>query len=227
MPGRAVIVIESNAVGWDDLCRIVGLLPGVRIVGRAASAPEALRLLTDVQPDAIISAPRLADGPALPLLREIRARLPACILVVASARADLDVVLSLAGLGLAGQLVWSELSSAALRDALAAALSGEVLVASRTPAEAFREVLQNGPQRMESASPLSKREQEILSLIANGVSDAAIAKRLQRAGRGAQTGSRGIAISTVESRVERICRKLDAENRCHAVAIAARRGIIE
>lgn len=73
--------------------------------------------------------------------------------------------------------------------------------ASATPADA-------------SPNPLSQREREVLDLVAQGLSNEEIADRLF------------VAKRTVGTHMERIARKLNARNRCHAVAIAlARHGI--
>jgi DNA-binding NarL/FixJ family response regulator len=67
----------------------------------------------------------------------------------------------------------------------------------------------------EAIPELTAREAEVLGLLAEGLTNRQIAQRLY------------VSAATVKSHVNAICRKLQAENRTHAVAIARRRHLLE
>jgi DNA-binding NarL/FixJ family response regulator len=69
--------------------------------------------------------------------------------------------------------------------------------------------------RVNTATGLGRREHEVLGLVAGGLPNKVIAERLY------------ISLNTVRNHVQSILYKLDAHSRLEAVAIAARRGIIE
>jgi two-component system response regulator EvgA len=223
MAGQRVVVIRSDDIGWEDFLRILGGVPGARVASEAADYDAALSLVTRIVPDVVVAPPYLHERPTLPLLREIRQQLPNCVLVIASSSCDARAARSLAGLGLASQVAWSDLTAAVLRDALIAALSGQVFLASRSPAQCFVQRLDHDA----AGSPLTKREHEVLMLVAAGLHDVEIAQRLHRKSRTTSGRPSTITASTVETHIENICRKLGATNRCHAVALAMGGGIIE
>jgi DNA-binding NarL/FixJ family response regulator len=97
---------------------------------------------------------------------------------------------------------------------------GAAVVASRGQLrrrEAPRHLESAGDRVVVSAEPaedLTAREREVLELLAAGRTNRQIAEELY------------VSIATVKSHVNAICRKLTAENRTHAVAIARERGLL-
>jgi len=111
-----------------------------------------------------------------------------------------------------------EVGDGALKDRLAALLSGVAGLRLATPGEAASVaiVARDPHDRIESSeTDLTPRELDVLALMAEGASNKAIAKRL------------GISVHTAKFHVGSILDKLDATGRTDAVAHAARRGVIE
>ena len=84
--------------------------------------------------------------------------------------------------------------------------------AQRRDADAF--IMANGQPQSDLLEPLTPRELEVVELLAEGLSNQAIASRL------------GISEHTVKFHVSSICGKLGAENRTDAVRRAVRQGLI-
>ena len=104
---------------------------------------------------------------------------------------------------------------AALADRLAKLIGGTVGLRLAAPGEAAdAELVEPGEASAEAEVALTPREFEVLSLIAEGASNKAIARRL------------AISVHTVKFHVASLLEKLDAEGRTEAIALAARLGVI-
>jgi DNA-binding NarL/FixJ family response regulator len=111
-----------------------------------------------------------------------------------------------------------EIADPALADRLAALLGGVAGLRLVGPDQAADAMIVARDQRHASEpseSDLTPRERDVLTLMAEGVSNKVIAERL------------GISVHTAKFHVASILDKLDATGRTDAVAHAARRGVIE
>jgi DNA-binding NarL/FixJ family response regulator len=106
------------------------------------------------------------------------------------------------------------IADASLAERLAALLEGSEDVRIAQNGEAADLVLSDADETESGIEALTPREQEVIALLAEGLSNKAIAARL------------GIAPDTAKFHVGRLLDKLDATGRTDAVAHAARRGII-
>lgn len=169
-PSRRVIastifLVHSDEVGWTALRAILHNMPDVQIVGDVASASEATRLAAAYQPDVILTALLLAEGCALPLLRELRQNhCPASRIVVFASRIDPNTPLACAELLIEGYLLWSELSVELLCNCLTTLLSGDIFLASPAVATAFVATL----CPPEPPAQFTPREWRVLKWLAEG-----------------------------------------------------------
>ena len=76
---HTVLLLSSDAIGWDELRHILADLPDIRVVGDTADPAAARRLAAAHVPDAIIAAPILGGHPVLSLLAELRRTCCPCI----------------------------------------------------------------------------------------------------------------------------------------------------
>jgi DNA-binding NarL/FixJ family response regulator len=132
MRQRSLLLISSHDLGWGDLRSVLRSVEHVCICGEAATAQEAARLVVACRPDVIICATAVDDAPSLPLLIDIRHDLcPKSKLIVIGTHFVREELLVYAELGVAGLLLWGELSLETLRDCLAAAIGADVMIGSR------------------------------------------------------------------------------------------------
>ena len=182
--------------------------PDIEVVGEAPTAEEALRIAPELRPDVLLIDIDLPGMNGLRLLRELRPRLPDSkfvMLTVSTSQAD---VLEAMRLGAVGYLT-KDLDS----DALLRAIRGRPRRRSGDAPQA-RGADDARPRRqrrwpaMERGTPgldsLSPREEEILRLLADGMTDREIGEGLT------------ISTRTVETHVSNILRKLDSRNRAEA-----------
>ncbi len=180
----------------------------IQVVGEAPSAEEALRIAPELRPDVLLIDIDLPGASGLRLLRELRPRLPDAkfvMLTVSTSQAD---VLEAVRLGAVGYLT-KDLDAEALLRAIRGVGDGDLAMPRKLAARTMRDLVDGvGARAMERGTPgldaLSPREDEILRLLADGMTDREIAEALT------------ISTRTVESHVSNILRKLDARNRPEA-----------
>jgi DNA-binding NarL/FixJ family response regulator len=181
--------------------------PDVVIVAEAATAEEALRVALDARPDVVMIDIDLPGMNGLRLLRELAPRLPDSKFVMLTVSTDQADVLEAVRLGASGYLT-KDLDADALLRSIRGVRDGDLAMPRRLAARTMRDLVDAGTGRTigdrAGLSGLSRREEEILRLLANGLTDREIGEALT------------ISTRTVETHVSNILRKLDARNRAEA-----------
>ena len=181
--------------------------PDVTVVAESATAEEALGVALEARPDVVLIDIDLPGMNGLRLLRELAPRLPDAkfvMLTVSTVQAD---VLEAVRLGASGYLT-KDLDADALLRSIRGVRDGDLAMPRRLAARTMRDLVDAGTGRSPSdragLGGLSRREEEILRLLANGLTDREIGEALT------------ISTRTVETHVSNILRKLDARNRADA-----------
>ena len=181
--------------------------PDVEVVGEASSAEEALDLAPQLRPDVILLDIDLPGLSGIEAVRELAPRLPETRIVMLTVSTDRRDLLTAMRHGAAGYLT-KDLTGDALLRAVRGLRRGD-LPMSRIHAAVVVEHLARGGNASgadadEATDLLSARENEVLRLLALGMTDREIAA--------------GLAISprTVESHVSSMLRKLGVRNRAEA-----------
>lgn len=182
--------------------------PDVEVVAEAATAEEALRLAPEVRPDVLLLDIDLPGMSGLRLLRELRPRLPDTRFVMLTVSTSQSDVLEAVRLGAVGYLT-KDLDADALLRSIRGVRDGDLAMPRRLAARTIRDLVDGVAGRTnDRSSPgldaLSRREEEILRLLADGMTDREIGEILT------------ISTRTVETHVSNILRKLDARNRAEA-----------
>lgn len=177
-----------------------------RVVGTAADGPAALALLAEVAPDVVLVETGAADGPAL--VRTVCEHAPDARIVALGISGEEADVLPLAEAGIAGWLT-REASVEDLCETVASAAAGEAVCSPRIAASLLRRVAALAADRRlgPTATPLTRRQREILALIDEGLSNKEIARRLS------------IELATVKNHVHNILEKLQVTRRAEAAAL--------
>jgi DNA-binding NarL/FixJ family response regulator len=166
--------------------------------------------------DLVLCDLRLPDGMSLPWLSQYRQRHPHAWLVVSTLFDDDDLVFASLRAGADGYLLKTD-PPEALHDALNKLIRGEPPISptiARKVLLHFRQAAMPAPTGPEGER-LTPREQEVLSLIAQGLSAKMVAARLNT------------SRYTVNDQIKSIYRKLGIGNRVEAAAQAARLGLIQ
>ena len=182
--------------------------PDIEIVGEAPSGEEALKVAPTLRPDVLLVDIDLPGMSGLRLLRELRPRLPDAKFVMLTVSTSQVDVLEAVRLGAVGYLT-KDLDADALLRSIRGVRDGDLAMPRRIAARTIQDLVAGvGMRGVEHGAPgldsLSPREEEILRLLAEGMTDREIGEGLT------------ISTRTVESHVSNILRKLDARNRASA-----------
>jgi DNA-binding NarL/FixJ family response regulator len=184
---------------------------GLSVVGEAGDGDEALRVVAEVAPDVVLmdlAMPRLGGVDATRRLAQLA---PAsAILILATSSDEREVVQAMIA-GACGYVLKGTPPSSLVADIRAAA-EGECVMSASIAARLFGALPENEAVPVLSAA-LSKREIEILGMIASGKQNSDIAQLLV------------ISPYTVRNHISNLLRKLQLENRTQAATYAARHGL--
>lgn len=204
-----VMVVDDHEILRRGVWYSLQAFDDLELVGEARSGEDALRLCGEVQPDVVLMDMLMPGLHGVDTTRGIRSRYPGVRVLVLSSYHDSDLVQRAIQAGAAGYLV-KGLTAKELAEAIRAthagwpALSPEALEALALCADA-------SPK---PGNDLTDREREVLSLMAKGLSNAEIARRLT------------VSLSTVKYHVRGVFFKLGAANRAEAVALALEHNLI-
>ena len=206
-----VLVVDDHRMFAQSLVRILGDETDIEVVGIAASAEEAVHVLSEQPADVVLLDYELPDTVGVSGITRIHAVLPDARLVLLTGHDDGDVLAAAIEAGCCG-FITKDKATDHLIDAVRAAGAGEAVISSAMLAQLLPKLRRDGDGRDPAA--LTPREQEVLGLLADGLSTDAIAERLF------------VSRNTVRNHVQRMMEKLDAHSRLEAVAIAVRRGLV-
>jgi len=195
-----VLIVDDHAVVRHGLKSALES-HGYEVVAEAGSINEAQAFMAQTNPDAIVVDINLPDGSGFDLVAWSRKISPATAIVVLTLNDGEDYVRAAKCAGANAFIV----KSAPLTDLIAAL---DFAISSPTSFSS-KHITTSGID-----SGLSAREIDVLHSINHGLTNAAIATQLY------------VSVSTVKTHVSSILRKLDANNRVQALAIARERGLL-
>ena len=188
----------------------------VTLLGGAGTVSEGVRLIRERRPDVVLVDVHMPDGGGLEIIRTITAELPGVRFLALSVSDAPEDVIDLIRAGARGY-VTKTITAAELVAAIERVAGGE-LVLSPTLAGFVLDAFagrERGSSAGRQVEGLTRREVEVLELIARGYLYKEIAHRL------------GISAKTVESHVSSVLRKLNLSNRHQLARWAAQRRIGE
>ena len=202
-----VAIVDDHPIVSDGIAANLLAVGEIEVVATGVSAADAVAVASEHHPDVLILDVELGGRSGLDAIASIKAASAQTRIVVFSAYAGEERVATAFERGV-DSYVLKGTSSDELVAVIRAVASGGSLIPSEIAAQLARAVGQ--PRR----DRLTGREREILVLLAEGLSNRAVAERL------------GITERTVKFHVGEILARLGATNRAQAVAIAKARGIV-
>ena len=202
-----VIIVDDHPVVRDGLRGMLAADPDFEVLGEAATGVEAVTVAVAVRPDVVLMDLRMPQMDGVSAIAALRARgVQARVLVLTTYDTDSDVLPAIEA-GATGYLLKDAPRDELFR-AIRAAARGEAVL---SPSVATRLM---GQLRTPAKEPLSQRELEVLSLIAQGTTNREAAAQLF------------ISEATVKTHLLHIYAKLGVKDRAAAVAEAFSRGLL-
>ena len=218
-----VVIADDQASVREGLVLLLGGLPGIDVVGAAADGEQALELVAEHQPDAILLDLHMPVLDGIGATRRLVAEHPGVAIVVLTTYVDDTSVLEALRAGARSYLT-KDADRTDIAQALRAAVGGltvfdprvhATLLAATSGAAATSAAPRSAPGTRPPDPPdgLTQREVEILSLIAQGLTNGEIAERLF------------LSNHTIKTHINRIFAKTGSRDRVAAIAYAQRHDI--
>ncbi|MBP0459624.1 response regulator transcription factor [Streptomyces bomunensis] len=195
---------------------LLGLLPGIEVVGAAKDGDEAVELVARLAPDVVLMDLRMPRCDGVEATRRIRADHPGTQVVVLTTFADDESLFAALRAGARGYLT-KDAQGDDIVKAVTDVLAGQAGLAPAVQRRLLERVTepQQVPTPAEPPDGLTAREAEVLSLVAEGLSNKEIAGRLH------------IGAATVKTHINNLFAKTGVRDRAQAVRYAYQRGLIE
>jgi len=207
-----VMIVDAHEELASSLAQALDADPGLCVAGRARTLEEAATMIHDVAPDVLLLDHRLPDGDGVAAIPGLRAMRPSMAVVVLTATTAEDVLVDAIEAGATGFLSKSR-GLPELTAAVRAAAAGEAVVSSEMLSRLLPR-LRRHRLRAGGHAALTEREREVLALVAEGLTNAAIAERLV------------VSVHTVRNHVANLSAKLGASSKLEALSIAVREGLL-
>ncbi len=207
-----VLIADDQRVVREGLATILGTLPGVAVVATAADGTQAVRLAGEHRPDVVLMDLRMPGLDGAAATAEIRAGLPEVQVVVLTTYADDESIFAALDAGAIGYLT-KDAGREDIRRAIEAAAAGQAVLDGTVQARLVAAARTRPVRPAALPDGLTEREAEVLGLIAQGCTNAEIARRLF------------VTEATVKTHVNHIFAKTMSRDRAQAVAYAHRHGL--
>jgi len=212
-----IVVADDQTVVREGIVMLLGLLPGIEVVGSAGDGEEALRLVAELAPDIVLMDLRMPRCDGVEATRRVRAEHPGTQVVVLTTYADDDSLFPALRAGALGYLTKDADADEIVR-AVEDVMSGDAGLSPKVQRRLLERLdARQEPVEADAAGPLpdglTRREAEVLALVAEGLSNPEIARRLR------------IAPATVKTHINNLFAKTAVRDRAQAVRYAYRHGI--
>jgi DNA-binding NarL/FixJ family response regulator len=198
-----LLVVDDHPVVTYGVTLLLRSDPGIALVGSARTGREALDVVGKLMPDVILLDLRLPDMLATEVIRRLRIAAPGVRVILFTAYAEHAALPEALAAGVAGCLI-KDVATADLASAVHRARNGEVVMDPRISGSA-----KTVPHDALCRAGITKREYEVLRLVAAGNTNPEIAEEL------------GLARNTVKTYLQTAMVKLGARNRVEAIAKAS------
>ena len=201
----SLLVAEDHSVMRRGLVELLSVADDLEVVGTAANGAEAIELAAELRPDVVLMDISMPDVDGIRATGSILEAEPETRVVMLTAFSDRDRVVAALDAGAIGYLLKDSEPQEVL-EAVRAAARGDAPLAPR----AARQLL--AARSEEQRADLSKREREVLALVAEGLPNKLIARRLE------------ISEKTVKTHLTSVFQRIGVSDRTQAALWAQRQG---
>jgi DNA-binding NarL/FixJ family response regulator len=214
---KRVLLADDQRVIREGLATLLGLLPGIEVVGTASDGEEALELAAQLAPDVVLMDLRMPRCDGVEATRRLCETSAGAKVIVLTTYADDRSVVDALRAGARGFLT-KDAGAEEIEQAIAAVVRGEAAIDPAVQHHLVQAVAAGTPSHEPPRAPslpdgLTPREVEVLALIAEGLTNAEIAGRLV------------VSEATVKSHINHLFTKTGVRDRAQAVTYAYRHGL--
>jgi len=211
-----ILLVDPHSLFRQAMDEVLGHEDDMEVVAEGGTETEMLSEAYRQRPDVILLAAELLAGPEGNVIRRIKERLPGCRVLVLSPDEDVQTLLRAVEAGANGFLTKASALSE-LMSAARAVARGETVIPSQMLGGLLQHLIRRRRREEDAVrrlSHLTKRERQVLALLAEGANKDAIAGTLM------------ISPETARTHIQHVLEKLEVHSRLEAAAVAIQGGLV-
>ena len=213
-----ILIVDDHALFREGLKAIIGRIARYEVVAEAGSGRAALGLAKRLKPDLVLVDMSLPDQSGIELTAEMLKLSSKIRIMIVSMHSKVDYIVKAFQAGAKGYVV-KESASEKLLQGIDTVLKGDYFMDTHVSQKVVRKLMGNQGEETKITNAaygaLTPREQEVMTLVAEGLTTNEISERLF------------ISPKTVENHRSSILRKLDLHSTIEVVRYAAKLGLID
>ncbi|WWR15860.1 response regulator transcription factor [Lachnospiraceae bacterium JLR.KK008] len=212
MASIKVMIADDHVLVREGIRRLLEFDGDIEIIAEADNGVKCLDILNSVLPEVLLLDINMPQMDGIETLREIRSRkIPVKVLIL-TVHNESNYLVKAVDIGIDGYLLKNS-SSEELKKAIRSVLNGESYIQPELIPELNSQLIRKNDHK-EKIDSLTKRELEVLILLAHGVFNKEIAEKM------------GISERTVKNHISSIFRKIDVSDRTQAAVFAIKNDLI-
>ncbi len=210
---KTVVIVDDHPIVRAGMRSVLEAAADITVVGEGVNGADALRLVDNLHPDVLALDVQLPDLNGLEVTRQLREKGTATAILILTVHNDPQTIFGLLESGAVGYVLKDE-ALETLVSAVRAAACGDSWLSPAVASQVVRRAISvPGMRSPEILSMLTSREVETLRLLARGLDNTAIARKLV------------VAKRTVQNHISSIYGKLGVTSRTEAALLAIRHGL--
>lgn len=210
-----ILLVDDHSLFRKGLASLFAREKDFSVVGEAQNGVEALKTAKELKPDLVVMDISMPGGDGLEATRRIKQTLPSAKVVILTVSEEDKNLFEAIKSGAHGYLL-KKVDPRELFDMLRGVFRGEAPISRSTAAKIVKEFAEQArrPPEEIAEEKLSAKEQEVLQLLTEGLTNKEIGSKL------------GIAENTVKNHLKNILGKLHLTNRVQAATLALQKGLV-